>query len=105
MQAGGLSMQEALGATQAGLTKYGTEMQPYMQAMGMAGQEALQRQGLGVQAGMQAQQLGAQGGLAGMQAQLQSMLQAQRLTAGSEQSREQMLAQLLGIPMMGVYSY
>lgn len=83
MQAGGLSMQEALGATQAGLTRYGTEMQPYMQAMGMAGQEAMQRQALGMQAGLQAQQLGAQG----------------------QMSREQMLAQLLGIPMMGVYSY
>lgn len=127
MQAGGISMQEALGAAQAGLTRYGTEMQPYMQAMGMTGQEAMQRQALGVQAGMgaqqlgaqsaaqemqaqaqagmQAQQLGAQAGLANLQAQMQAALQAQQLQAQAGQTREQMLAQLLGIPMMGVYSY
>lgn len=83
MQAAGLSAQEALGAGQLGQARYATEMQPYMQAQQLGAQAGLQTQRLGVQAGLQAQLLGAQRG----------------------GQREQMLAQLLGIPMMGVYSY
>lgn len=83
MQAVGLGAGEAQAAAGLGMQQYGMEMQPYMQA----------------------QQLGAQAGMQTQMAQLQAALQEQQLGAQMGMGREQMLAQLLGQPMMAYYSY
>lgn len=94
MQAAGLSAQEALGGAGLGMQRYGMEMQPYMQAQQMAGAGALQTQQLGVQAGLERQRMGLQAGL-----------QAQQLGAQQQLGQQGLAAQLLNIPMMGVYTY
>lgn len=83
MQAVGLGAGEAQAAAGLGMQQYGMEMQPFMQA----------------------QQLGAQAGMQTQMAQLQAALQGQQLGAQMGMGREQMLAQLLGQPMMAYYSY
>jgi len=57
-------------------------------------QLGLQRYGMEMPSYMQAQQIG-----------MQPALQAQRLTASASERRRAMLAQMMAIPMMSIYSY
>lgn len=72
-----------------------------MQAAGLGLAEAqapvsagLQRYGLEMPSYLKAQQLGMEGAL-----------QAQQLTASAAENRRKLLAQMMGIPMMSIYSY
>lgn len=76
MKAAGISYEEAVGAVEQGLARYGIEMQP-----------AMQTQLLGTQALLQGQSLTGQ-----------SAMEAQRLLVQARIAREAMLAQLLAVP-------